>query len=134
MTFSTVSVSVDHAKLCFYVQLVEDLARNLTSGKQTDLILLDFTKAFDKVNHLKHLYKLQIHGAQGKTLRWIESFLVGRGQTVVLNENSSYKLRVSSGVPLGSILVPSYFCYTLTTYLTVCSLKSISLQVTLQCT
>ena len=31
--------------------LVEDLARNMSSGKQTDLVLLDFSKAFDKVNH-----------------------------------------------------------------------------------
>ena len=71
------------------ILLVEDLARNLTSGKQTDLILLDFNKAFDKVSHLKLLYKLQIHGLQGKTLRWIESFLVWRSQTVVLNGKSS---------------------------------------------
>ena len=59
------------------IQLVEDLARNINSGKQTDLILLDFSKAFDKVNHLKLLYKLQVHGVQGKTLGWIESFLLG---------------------------------------------------------
>ena len=70
------------------IQLVEDLARNMTSGKQTDLILLDFSKAFDKVNHLKLLYKLQLHGVQGKTLGWIESFLMGSSQTVVLNGNS----------------------------------------------
>ena len=42
------------------IQLVEGLARNMTSGKQTDLILLDFSKAFDKVNHLKLLYQLQL--------------------------------------------------------------------------
>ena len=35
------------------IELVEDLAMRLTLGKQTDLILLDFSKAFDKVNHLK---------------------------------------------------------------------------------
>ena len=35
--------------------LVEDLARNLSVEKQTDLILLDFSKAFDKVNHYKLL-------------------------------------------------------------------------------
>ena len=40
------------------IQLVEDLSRNIISGKQTDLILLDFRKAFDKINHLKLLYKL----------------------------------------------------------------------------
>ena len=55
------------------IQLVENLARNMTSDKQTDLISLDFSKTFDKVNHLKLLYKLQLHGVQGKpeTLRWI---------------------------------------------------------------
>ena len=31
--------------------LVEDLARNASAGKQTDLVLLDFSKAFDKVSH-----------------------------------------------------------------------------------
>ena len=84
------------------IQLVEDLARNMTSGKQTGLILLDLSKAFDKVNHLKLLYKLQIHGVQGKTLGWIESFLMGRSQTVVLNGNSPDELQVLSGVSPGS--------------------------------
>ena len=65
---------------------------------------MEVDKAFDKINHLKLLYKLQTHGVQGKTLRWIESFLVGRSQTVVLNRNSSDKLQVSSGVPQGSVL------------------------------
>ena len=91
------------------IQLVEDLARNMTSGKQTDLILLDFSKAFDKVNHLKLLYKLQLHAVQGKTLRWIESFLIGRNQTVVLKGKNSDELPVSSGVPQGSVQDPILF-------------------------
>ena len=33
------------------IQLVEEVARNTSQGRQTDLILLDFSKAFDKVNH-----------------------------------------------------------------------------------
>ena len=51
------------------IQLVEDLGRQLTLGKQTDLALLDFNKAFDKVNHLKLLYKLACFGIKGNTLK-----------------------------------------------------------------
>ena len=72
------------------IELVKDFTRSLIEGKQTDLILLDFSKAFDKVNQLKLLYKLQMHGIQGKTLHWIQSFLVGRSQTVLLEGEFQY--------------------------------------------
>ena len=55
------------------------------------------------------LYKLQVHGVQGKTLGWIESFLVGRSQTVVLDGESSGELLVLSGVPQGSVSGPILF-------------------------
>ena len=38
------------------IQLVDDLGRQFTQGHQVDLVLLDFSKAFNKVNHLKLLY------------------------------------------------------------------------------
>ena len=96
----------------------------MTSGKQIDLILLDFSKTFDKGSHLKLLYKLQMHGVQSKTLGWIESFLVGRSQTVVLNGNSLDELQISSVVPQGGqSWVPSYSCSILMTYQTACSPK-----------
>ena len=43
--------------------------------KQTDLILFDFSKAFDKVNHLKLLYKLSCFGVKGNTVNWIQSLI-----------------------------------------------------------
>ena len=67
------------------IQLVEDLGRQLSLGKQTDLILLDLSKAFVKVNLLKLLYKLSCFGVKGNTSNWIQSFLIGHTQTVVLD-------------------------------------------------
>ena len=51
--------------------LFEDLARNTSVGKQTGLILLDFSKAFDKVNHSKLIWKLHQYTIRGNALSWI---------------------------------------------------------------
>ena len=81
------------------IQLLEELAHNTSQGRQTDLILFDFFKAFDRVNHMKLLHKLHQHGARGNTLSWIKAFLTGRSQTVVLEGESLSEIPVSSGVP-----------------------------------
>ena len=86
------------------IQLVEELARNTSQGWQADLILLDFSKASDRVNHLKLLHKLHQHGVRGNILSWIKAFLTGRSQTVVLEGESSSEIPVNSGVPQGSVL------------------------------
>ena len=44
------------------IMLIEDLARNASVGKQTDIILLYFSKAFDKGNHSKFLWNLRQYG------------------------------------------------------------------------
>ena len=70
------------------VFLVEDLMRNSLADSQTDLVLLDFSKAFDKVSHQKLLLKLHQCGIRGPSLKWIHAFLSGRTQTVVLEMKS----------------------------------------------
>ena len=88
---------------------VHDFASGLNDGKQTDAIILDFTKAFDKVSH-KHLCtKLHYYGIRGPILDWIKDFISNRSQQVILHSCSSISLPVTLGVPQGIVLGPLLF-------------------------
>ena len=59
---------------------IQDLASTTDVMGQTDIILLDFSKAFDKVPHLRLLSNIRYYGIQNNLNRWISSFLEGRNQ------------------------------------------------------
>ena len=89
---------------------VHELADSIDKGKQMDLVILDFSKAFDHVPHQRLLAKINHNDIRGQTHKWIQSFLSKRTQQVIVDGAISDKAPVVSGVPQGTVLFLSYSC------------------------
>ena len=74
-----------------------------------DAILLDFSKAFDKVSHQLLAIKLDHYGIRGNLLQWIKSFLANRTQQVLVEGHTSSPAPITSGVSQGTVLGPLLF-------------------------
>ena len=77
-----------------------DVGKALDSGKEADMIYLDFSKAFDSVSHRNLLLKLEQHGVSGSLLSWFSDYLNERRQRMVVEG--------PQGIVLGPLLFLIY--------------------------
>lgn len=73
------------------------------------VVMLDFSAAFDLVDHEILLRKSEYHGFSSSALLWMGSYLSMRKQVVFFNGNYSASTNVHCGVPQGTLLPRSAF-------------------------
>ena len=80
-------------------------------------VAIDISKAFDRVCHAGHLYKLKSYGISGQILSRISSFLSNSLLRVVLDGKSSQDIQLMLEFLKGAFLILHFCCYTLMTFL-----------------
>ena len=73
---------------------IDSIAKSLAAGEQVDVILLDFSKAFDKVPHQRLLHKLDYYGVRGNHVALDQGLLVEENAT---RKPGRYHLQLSRG-------------------------------------
>ena len=91
------------------IDFMDKLTSLYDKNIQLEIVYLDFSKAFDRVAHTKLIHILKYYQINPYLIRWIQNYLSGRTQTTLVEEAYSDSIRVSSGVPQGSVLGPLMF-------------------------
>ena len=81
----------------------------LESGQEARIVQIDFSTAFDRVNHQAILYNISSVGIGGFVLYVLTQFLSNRSQYILVDGCRSKLVNVVSGVPQGSVLGPLLF-------------------------
>ena len=90
-------------------KLVSTVMAHLNNKRKCITAFLDLEKAFDTVSHAKLMNILPKYGIRGTSLKLVENYLEDRFQVVKINGVVSEKLRISTGIPQGTVLGPTLF-------------------------
>ena len=98
-----------HSTETTLLKIHDDIIRAMGKGEVTLLVMLDYSEAFDTVNHTKLIEKMQKLGFSSKFIKWCYNYLTNRRQFVQIDDKKSEIGYVRFGVPQGSVLGPLFF-------------------------
>ena len=91
------------------MEVTDKIFNSLDRKKLPIALFLDFSKAFDTINHNILINKLKHYGVTGTALKWFNCYLTNRKQFVLYKGKMSEESIITTGVPQGSILGPLLF-------------------------
>ena len=100
----------DHSCETALMKIYDDVSKYISPTTYVVIVFLDFSAAFDTIDHNILIKRLEYdYGIKDKALSWISSYLLNRYYRVKVNNTISDPMRLSFGVPQGSILGPIFF-------------------------
>ena len=100
----------NHSTETALIAVCDDIKRGFDNRKGTALIMIDLSAAFDTISHSILLQRLRNrYGITHNALKWFQSYLAERYQCLSISDHHSYRFKLTTGVPQGSVLGPLLF-------------------------
>ena len=89
--------------------VLKELYNNLNESEYSGCVFIDFSKAFDTIDHYILFQKLKLYGLDPNSLNFFESYMQNRSQRTIINTHASTVSPITYGTVQGSILGPLIF-------------------------